>query len=117
MIGCIIIAAFGHIDPGLYGLLPTDSNQGSGFSQATGSGPGSLTSNNSAMPTDVFLVSEKKKKHVPLLLAYHELTACANVGFFQPFIARTHIRMFARFYQRSPNIYPPLLLPSMPLRC
>jgi hypothetical protein len=116
IIGCILIAAFGHIDDERFGLLPIDSNQGSGFSQATGSGPGCLTSNNSAMPTDVFLVSEKKKKPVPLLLACHELTACANAGFFQPYIARAHIRMSARFYQRS-NIYTTPLLPSTPLRC
>lgn len=117
IIGCILIAAFGHIDDELFGLLPIDSNQGSGFSQASGSGPGSLTSNSSAMPTDVFLVSEKKKKNVPLLLSSHELTACAKAGFFQPYIARGHIRWSAQFYQRSPNIYTSLLLPSTPLRC
>jgi len=115
MIGCILIAAFGHNATTFYSLLPGEATQEGELSQSTNARTANLNGNSNLLSTEVFFVSDDKTNPFLLLLADRGLSVCATTGLYPFYITYAHLS--DRFSQRTPNIYYTTLPCSTPLRC
>jgi hypothetical protein len=115
MIGCMLIAAMGHINTVFYGPLPSVAHTADGLSHSSGTGSANLNGTSNPLPTEAFFDSEEKTNPFLLLLAFREVSAGIQIPLY-PFCF-TDAHLSGRFAQKAPNIYFTLIRCSTPLRC